>query len=174
MAIDFSGPEVNSIELALEAARPGGWQRLDAVVLEPFSTIRPRAGWGLKVPDGQFAASTVDQLYVLIDAAFPVSEPRIVAPAMALGDWPHVERGGVLCLRGTSWAATPGDRVLRAVADAGDVLDLSEADRTAEFAREFATYWGQYASSGADTPLFIALMAPNPPDAEIFFARCAG
>lgn len=171
MAVDFSGPDVESIELALEAARPGGWQRLDAAALEAFPTIRTRAGWVLSVPDGQFAASTADQLYILIDAAFPASEPRIVAPALELGQWPHVEPGGVLCLRRTSWAATSGDRVLRALADAGEVLDLSEADRTAEFAREFAAYWGQFASSSADAPRFIALMAPNPPDAEIFFAR---
>lgn len=167
MSIDFSGPDVNSIELALEAARPGGWRRLDAAALDTF--IRPRAGWALSVPAGQFAASNVDQLYVLIDAAFPASEPRIVAPSLELGGWPHVEPGGVLCLRRTSWTATPGDRVLRALADAGEVLDLSEAERTVEFVREFGAYWGQLLSAEA-TP-FIALMAPNPPDAEIFFAR---
>lgn len=167
MGVDFSGPEVNSIELAFEAVRPGGWRRLDAAALDTF--IRPRAGWVLSVPAGQFAASKVDQLYVLIDTEFPASEPRIVSPSLELGEWPHVEPGGLLCLPRTSWAAPPGDRVLRALADAGEVLDLSEAERTAEFAREFGAYWAQLLST--DAPPFIALMAPNPPDAEIFFAR---
>jgi len=170
MAVDFSGPEVESIELTLEDARPGGWRRLDAGTLNQFSGMR--AGWTLSVPDGQFAAASVDQLYVLIDTTFPASEPRILAPKLKLGDWPHVEPGGLVCLKQTSWAATAGDRVLQALDYAAVVLNFSEAERGTEFGREFAAYWRQFVSNSANPPpLFITLMPPHPANAEILFTR---
>lgn len=171
MALDYSGADVHSIELALQDARAGGWHRLSERVLAEFGTIAPRAGWVLPVPKGQFAAGAVERLYVLIDKKFPASEPRIVAPDLKLGEWPHVESGGVLCLRRTSWAATPGERVARVLADASVVLDYSEQQRAAEFAREFVSYWAQLATAATDAPLFLTLMPPTPEHAEIYFAR---
>ncbi|MDB6086701.1 MAG: hypothetical protein JWN43_4582, partial [Gammaproteobacteria bacterium] len=171
MAVDYSGDDVQSIEQALQAARPGGWWRLDAATLGRFSGIDPRAGWSLAVPNGRFASPGVDRLYVLIDAAFPYSEPRVVAPALKLGDWPHIEADGVLCLTPTRWDASPGDRAVGMLDYAAEVLNMGDARRKEEFAREFVAYWGQLASAGPDVPFFVTLMAPQATSRELFFAR---
>src|SRR6185437_1245076 len=172
MLVDFSGSAVASIERTLEEARPGGWWRLGAGTVKEFSSFQMRAGWALRAQADQFAAAAVDQLYVLIDTAFPASEARIVAPRLKLGDWPHIEPGGLICLRATSWAASPGDRVRQALAYAEEVLNLGEAERATEFAREFAAYWRQFVSAEANSPpLFITLMPPRPADAEVFFVQ---
>lgn len=167
---DFTDEGAQSIERSLEAARPGTWTRLSGETLRGFEGIRPRAGWSLKVPAGWFESAQVDRLFVLIDTEFPRSEPRIVAPALELGDWPHVESAGVLCLKPTTWEAAPGDRVVGALNYAAKVLNLEEAERNREFAREFVAYWGQLASSAAEASL-VSLILPRPPSREIAFAR---
>lgn len=172
MPVDFSGPDVESIEQTLEEARPGNWRRLGGRTVQEFASLQMRAGWSLRVHARQFEAAAVDQLYVLIDTAFPASEARIVAPRLKLGDWPHIEPYGLVCLRATSWAASPGDRVRQALAYAEEVLNLGEAERATEFAREFSAYWQQFVSAEANPPpLFITLMPPHPVDTEVFFAR---
>jgi hypothetical protein len=170
---DFTGEAVQSIERSLEAARPGTWRRLTGAMLDGFEGVRPRAGWSLQVPEGQFESTRVDRLMVLIDGEFPNSEPRIVAPALKLGDWPHVEAGGVLCLRPTTWEASAGDRVVVALKYAAEVLNLDEAERNREFAREFVAYWDQRASPASEARLFVTLMPPEPPSREIVFARAS-
>jgi hypothetical protein len=169
MAVDFSGPAIELIEEALQDERPGGWQRLDAAALDQFTGIAPRAGWILPVLKGQFAASTVDRLLVLVDHVFPASDPRIAAPDLKIGEWPHVESGGLLCLRGTARAAPAGDRVRRAIADAADVLDMDAAARADDFAREFINYWRHFTTEGA--PRFVTLMAPQAVAGDVYFVR---
>ncbi|MBU8974790.1 ThiF family adenylyltransferase [Lysobacter sp. MMG2] len=111
----------------------------------------------------------------MLDIDFPRSEPRIIAPqAAAIGApaWPHVEKGGVLCLSATRFSAPAGQRALTVLQDALDVLDLDDAGRVAEFRRELAAYWSQRVGSGADTGL--ALLRAEPVDRDIFYHRGPG
>jgi ThiF family len=108
---------------------------------------------------------------VLIDTEFPNSEPRIAAPALNLGEWPHVESNGVLCLRPTTRDAAPGDRVVGALNYAAEVLNLDEGERHREFALEFAAYWGHLASPASEVSLFVTLMPPESPSRELVYAR---
>jgi hypothetical protein len=171
MTVNFSGADVQSIEEALEKHRPGQWRRLGAAALEQHSALMPRAGWQLDVPAGQFACSSVDRLLLLIDHAFPKSEPRVVSSSLQIGSWPHVEsNSGVLCLRRTLWSASAGDRAVATIADAGALLDFDAARRKVEFDREFAAYWGYLVSAGG--PTFMTLTAPQPQSREIHFAKC--
>jgi hypothetical protein len=168
---DFSGADVQSIEEALERHRPGAWRRLKAADLEQISALIARAGWSLAVPVGQYAHERVDRLLLIIDRAFPKSEPRVIVPSLKLGEWPHVEKDGVLCLRRTSWGASAGDRAITSTADASSLLNYDEPRRRQEFAREFSAYWAQLLSQTEAGPLFMTLTASGPPTREVFFAR---
>ena len=169
--MDFSGADIQSIEEAFQTHRAGGWRRLDAATLAQHPALLVRAGWHLDVPQGQFTGAPVDRLLLLLGHAFPKSELRVVAPALKLGDWPHVESGGVLCLRRTSWSASAGDRAIANIADACEILDFDEARCKAEFAREFSAYWVHMLSAGSAAPTFMTLMAPEARSREIFFAK---
>jgi hypothetical protein len=169
--VDFSGADVQSIEEALERHRPGAWRRLKAADLEQRSGLMARAGWRLEVPPGQFAVEGVDQLLLIIDRAFPKSEPRVIVSSLKLGEWPHVEKDGVLCLRRTSWGASAGDRAITSIADASSLLNYDESRCRQEFAREFSAYWTQLLSQTEVGPIFMTLTAPGPPTREVFFAR---
>jgi hypothetical protein len=171
MALDFSGTDVADIEAALEAQRPGGWRRLNAAILEQYSNIDPRAGWRVAVPAGQFLCDKVDHLHLLIDSAFPASDPRVVAPQLGVGDWPHVEPRGLLCLVRRTWSVTADVRAISALGDAAAVLQLNDEDRRREFSREFVAYWIQMLSQNPNGPLFLSLVDPSGASREIYFAR---
>ncbi len=169
--VDFSGADVQSIEEALERHRPGAWRRLKAADLEQRSALMARAGWSLAVPAGQFAREGVDRLLLIIDRAFPKSEPRVIVSSLKLGEWPHVEKDGLLCLRRTSWRACAGDRAITSIVDASSLLNYDEPRRRQEFAREFSAYWTQLLSQTEVGPLFMTLTAPGPPTRDVFFCK---
>ncbi|MGH8121850.1 MAG: E2/UBC family protein, partial [Rudaea sp.] len=166
--MDYSGDAAAAIETALEKQRPGGWRRLAVGDLAQSRAQGLRAGWRLTVPAGQVLCPGVDHLIVAVDQAFPSSQPRVFAP-QADNDysWPHVESGGLLCLPATRFDVNADDRVLQHLVWACDLLNLSEARRREEFAREFTTYW-LHRASGKE-PLIVSLIKPEGPSREIVY-----
>jgi hypothetical protein len=101
-------------------------------------------GWRVDVPRGALQMTEVDHLILVIDAAYPNSQPRIIVPAAGSDfRWPHVEPGGLLCLRASRRDAPSAQRIRFHLDDATQLLDLPAAQRQVEFEREFASYWSQ-------------------------------
>lgn len=112
----------------------------------------------------------MDHAYLVLDADFPLSEPRIIVPQATPGTapaWPHVEAGGLLCLSTTRFVDAAGRRALTALQDAFDVLDLDEVAKAAEFRREFLSYWSQRVNASASDG--FALLRGDGVDRDIFF-----
>lgn len=168
--MDFDGADVAAIESALDAQRPGGWCRLGEKTLAQYLGIGPRAGWRVDVPRGQVALPGIDHFLLLIDSAFPWSEPRVIAPqATADFTWPHVERGGLLCLKRTRYDAGAADRALACLSYACELLNYGERKRREEFAREFSAYWNQKLPEKRPGPLFLSLVVPGSASRDIFY-----
>lgn len=171
MRLNFLTPHAESIELALADARPGGWRRARQQEFERLPKGSSwQAAWRVDLPRNQLAIGCVDHAYLVLDADFPLSEPRIIAPQAAPGKapaWPHVEAGGLLCLSTTQFTDAAGRRAVTVLQDAYDVLDLDEVARTAEFRREFISYWSQRVNASASDGL--ALLRGDGVDRDIFF-----
>lgn len=105
-----------------------------------------------------------------IDAAFPNSQPRILAPA-AGGDysWPHTEQAGLLCLRSSKNAAPIADRVVTHLCDAEELLSFSETKRRQEFEREFTAYWSHRATKNSDHARVWSLVTPGGMTREVAY-----
>jgi len=111
----------------------------------------------------------VDCAYLVLDADFPLSEPRVIVPQAAPGKapaWPHVEAGGLLCLSTTKFTDAAGRRALTVLQDAYDVLDMGEGAKAVEFRREFLSYWSRL---NASTSVGLALLRGDGVDRDIFF-----
>ena len=104
-------------------------------------------GWRVNIPAGSFELKEADHLVLAIDAAFPNSQPRVLAPAAGSDySWPHVEQAGLLCLRSSKSAAPIADRVVTHLIDAEELLNFPETKRRQEFEREFTAYWSHRAT----------------------------
>ena len=166
--MDFSRPEVPAIEAALDAGFPGRWRRASKVDLAKYTQLPERIGWRVRVSSDEFSCSGVDHLLVVVDKHFPLTEPRICAPQADRDfTWPHVEPGGLLCLKQTRRDADAGERVLAQLSWARDLLRLDDAERGRDFAREFGAYWAQRLSPAA--PSFVTLANPAAPSREVCF-----
>jgi hypothetical protein len=143
--VDFERPYVASIEEALENQPNlrGRWRRLESVAENPSAVeLRPVAAWKIDLPVGTVACPGVMELWILVAATFPYSQPRIIVSSLREdGTWPHVENSGALCLSRSSVGADPGRRVVQHLADTIDLLNYSDDRRKREFREEFATYW---------------------------------
>jgi hypothetical protein len=159
--VDFSRPEVASVEAALDAHAPGRWRRADENELRKHAKhLRHPIGWRLRVRPDEFACPGIDRMFVWLDDAFPITEPRICAPQSDRNfTWPHVEPGGLLCLKQTERTFDPGERVVAQLNWAFELLRLDGPERESEFAREFAAYWGQRATEKAPRSLSLARAA---------------
>ena len=144
----FDAAYVPDIELALQEQLPGRWRRLNV----PERAAQPLkifcAGWRIDVPAASVRIDGVDHFVVVVDTAFPNSQPRVFAP-QAGSDfrWPHVEAEGLLCLKSTRVVAAPGQRVLQHLLWAEELLNYSDVICQREFEREFVAYWEQRAVS---------------------------
>lgn len=149
------------VEAGLEQEFPGQWQRLDTKELENIQTGYA-IGWRVNIVAGSLELKDVDHLVVAIDHSFPNSQPRILAPAAGSDySWPHVEQGGLLCLRSTKNAAPIRDRVATHINDAMELLNFPEEKRREEFAREFNSYWSLRATNISDGPRVWSLVTPG-------------
>jgi hypothetical protein len=158
------------IELALQEQLPGRWRRLNVAELawQPLHSFC--AGWRIDVPAALVRIHGVDHLVVVVDAAFPNSQPRVFAP-QAGSDfrWPHVEADGLLCLKSTRLVAAPGERVLQHLLWAEELLNYSEVACRREFEREFVAYWNQRSSDKKKRPDVLSLSRPRGESREVFY-----
>ena len=161
---------IAAIETELQSQRPGRWRRMTAEELHRKLTRLFESGWRVEVAEGEIRPAGVNHFFVVIDAAFPNSQPRILAPGMGSDfRWPHVEAEGLLCLRPTSVAAPAADRVRAHLADALELLNYSEEKCTAEFEREFGAYWHQQAIQPQESRSVVSLVKPGGKSRQISF-----
>lgn len=119
-------------------------------------------GWRVNIPAGSLELQEADHLVLAIDAAFPNSQPRVVAPAAGSDyNWPHVEQAGLLCLRSSKRAAPIADRVMTHLIDAEELLRFPETKRRQEFEREFAAYWSYRATNSFERARVWSLVTPG-------------
>jgi hypothetical protein len=121
----------------------------------------------MNVASGAVACPGVDHFLLLIDSAFPQSQPRVVAPqANREYSWPHVEPGGLLCLKSTMVNSNSGQRLLQHICWAQELLNFPEEIRRREFKREFSAYWNYRISKPGKIDV-LSLLVPNGSSREI-------
>jgi hypothetical protein len=170
--LQFGVPAVSPIESTLATERPGGWRRARPAELDGLAQLGFTAAWRVDMPKAWHVHPAVDHVLVGIDAAFPWSEPRAVAPQAVqrgVAPWPHVESQGVLCLKTTRYSAAPGARVMTVLQDVLELLQMDARLRLAEFQREIYAYWSHHATRGA--PDGSSLVDLHGPDRELVFWR---
>lgn len=161
---------ITAIEAEIQSQRAGRWRRLTTEELHQQSPHAFDSGWRVEVAEGEIRPAGVDHLLVVIDAAFPNSQPRILAPGMGSDfRWPHVEPKGLLCLRPTSVAAPAADRIRLHLGDALELLNYPEHKCSAEFEREFGAYWAQQAIRSQDSLRVVSLVKPGGKSRQVFF-----
>lgn len=116
----------------------------------------------------------VDCLTALVDAWFPDTQPRIVAHGITEGAkvWPHVEGDGLLCLKSTRRGADAGERIVRHLDWALELLKFSADQRRREFQREFGSYWGRCCDKRSARTVY-SLVNPQGPSREINYGSAA-
>ncbi|MBZ2436831.1 hypothetical protein INP48_01710 [Xanthomonas perforans] len=88
----------------------------------------------------------IDHVVVGINAAFPFSDPVVVALQGVAKDaphWPHIDPTGNVCLGRLRYSSPAATRILSTLQDALTVLEMTEEEREAEHRREFLSYWAQ-------------------------------
>lgn len=101
------------------------------------------AGWGVEIEvDGQTL-----HFHVLIDGQFPYSAIRVAYRSQEVYlRWPHVERGGVLCLPRIPAPSDAVEAAIQAALENGLTLVKQCQDAKfveEEFRREFLSYWSR-------------------------------
>jgi hypothetical protein len=161
---------IAAIEAELQRQRPGRWRRLIAEELNQGALRLFQSGWRVDISQNEIRPTEVDHFLVVIDAAFPNSQPRILAPGMGSDfRWPHVEPQGFLCLRPTSVAASAADRVRIHLGDALELLNYTEEKCATEFEREFGAYWSHQAIRPDESLRVVSLVKPGGKSRQVFF-----
>lgn len=164
----FSTPEIVSIETILRQRLSTPWRRLDVAELRLQPVANPAAGWEVSLPPDSVAHPNVDHLWLVIDRAFPRSQPRIIAPQAANDPpWPHVEEGGLLCLNATRLSVAPDVRAFRHLGWAQELLSYTDDECRREFEREFYAYWDHRLSKPQRSSAILSLLAPQGPSRRI-------
>lgn len=161
---------ITAIESELNQWCQGRWQRLTAEQMR-LDTLRFfAAGWRIDLNEGTIRSPEVTHLLLVVDAAFPNSQPRVFAPGMGSDyRWPHVEQHGLLCLRPTSVVSPIGDRVCLHLEDTLELLNYSDDKCAVEFEREFGAYWSQQARQPNENPRVISLVKPGGKSRQVTF-----
>lgn len=140
----------------------------DELVAQPLLNLC--AGWCIDLRADAVRCEGVERLLVVVDHAFPRSQPRVVVCRTGAGaNWPHIDSDGVLCLKSSKLASDPGDRVMQHLQWAHQLLNFSEIDCRSEFEREFVAYWGNRCVLKNDRPSVVSLLNPDGGAREIFF-----
>lgn len=146
---DFSSNHVADMEATFAQRWPGGWRRLSAHECGKLADAYC-AGWLIDLPRNDHGHPLVGYGWVLMDKDFPLTDLRVAVPEAAkkgAPPWPHVENEGLLCLTARPANLTTARRLELAVSDAVKVLQFDDATRTAEFEREFLSYWNRRISN---------------------------
>lgn len=167
----MASPEaITAIGAALDPWCPGRWRRLTAEEMRPAPLRLFDVGWRIDLGENAVRSPEVAHFLLVVDSAFPNSQPRVFAPGMGSDyRWPHVEEHGLLCLRPTSVAAPMGDRVHLHLDDALRLLNFSDDKCSAEFEREFGSYWSQQAIQPRQTLRVVSLVKPGGKSRQVQF-----
>ena len=149
---------------------PGVWRRLTNAELKQLPLSKPSSGWRIDLDVGAVKYDGIDHLFIAVDAAFPNSQPRVLAP-QAGSDfrWPHVEEKGLLCLKSTRLSVAPAQRILQHIAWAHELLNYGDVQCQQEFEREFSAYWDHRSSDKSKLPMFFSMVAPGGKSREIVY-----
>ncbi len=124
----------------------------------------------MNIPAGSLELQEADHLVLAIDTVFPNSQPRILAPSAGSDySWPHIERGGLLCLRSSKNSAPIADRVVTHLRDAEELLNFPETKRRHEFEREFTAYWSHRATDSSERARVWSLVTPGGVTREVAY-----
>lgn len=171
LPLNFSASYIGEIEQGLGKATPGGWRRLRADEADIYAGFRLEAAWRVEMPSG-LRHPLIDHVVVGVDAAFPYSDPVVIAlqgVSKGAPRWPHIDPNGVLCLARYRYSSPATARVLSALQDAVTVLDMLEDERDAEHRREFLAYWSQQAKP-ADVA-YLCILDGAPQSRDIVYYR---
>lgn len=161
---------ISAIEAELQSQRPGRWRRLSAEELHQELWGHFQHGWRVEIAQGEIRAVGVGHFFIVIDAAFPNSQPRVFVPEMGSSfQWPHVEPKGLLCLRPTLVTAPAADRIRLHLSDALELLNYPDEKCAAEFEREFGSYWSQLAIGPQERPRVVSLVKPSGKSRQVAF-----
>lgn len=160
------------VAAALDAHSPGHWRSLSVAELQhvprPVDVLAWSAGWRLQIPENWVRCACISYLFLLVDSAFPRSQPRIAAPEVQPEwTWPHVESGGILCLRKSALQASLDERIRDHLAWAFQLLNYTDQEVRHEFEREFATYWALHRTSGSRVPHALTILEPRRKTREV-------
>lgn len=161
-ALFDSGSAFDQMKLVLTRWLRDNLENVRSLPIAAMGDYAPHfvAGWVVEIAHkGERYA-----LNILLDGQFPYTPIRIALRSMDVYlKWPHVERGGLLCLPRLSAPATNLDAVIRTTI--GDALILIEncanPDYVAdEFRREFVSYW-DHAAHEKSKPFYSLLDLTN-------------
>ncbi|MCF5933778.1 ThiF family adenylyltransferase, partial [Xanthomonas perforans] len=127
-------------------SRPGSWRRLRPEEEGAFTGFGLVAAWRVDIPANWHRHPLIDHVVVGINAAFPFSDPVVVALQGVAKDaphWPHIDPTGNVCLGRLRYSSPAATRILSTLQDALTVLEMTEEEREAEHRREFLSYWAQ-------------------------------
>lgn len=150
---------------------PGAWTRLDPSEQSVFAPFGLVAAWRVAMPQDWHGHPLIDHVVVGINAAFPFSDPLVIAlQGIAKGapPWPHIDPTGNVCLRRLRYSSPAATRVLTMLEDTRDVLAMPEEERQAEHRREFLAYWAQQGEP--NQPLYLCLMDDAHRSREIVYS----
>lgn len=166
------------IKTGLKEFRPSQCHPLSQEELKELSELSKNSfskGWRVDVPVDSLRITGVDHFILAIDKHFPNSQPRVFAPGAGSDyRWPHVEKGGLLCLPSSSCQALVADRIIYHLRNAEKLLNYSEAECQKEFEREFASYWvncsePESRDEGIDKVAVLSLVTPRGVEREICY-----
>lgn len=165
-----SATDIAAIEATLDHWCPTRWRRLTTEEMRPAPLPLFHSGWRIELPKGAVRPPGVGYFLLFVDAAFPNSQPRVLAPDMGSDYcWPHVEPKGLLCLRPTSIVAPAGDRVRVHLDDALELLNWPDDKCMAEFEREFSSYWAHQAITPDGSRRLLSLVKPGGKSRQLAF-----
>jgi hypothetical protein len=165
-----SATDIASIEATLDHWCPTRWRRLTTEEMLPAPLPLFHIGWRIELHEGAVRPPGVGYFLLFVDAAFPNSQPRVLAPDMGSDyRWPHVEPKGLLCLRPTSIVAPAGDRVRVHLDDALELLNWPDDKCMAEFEREFSSYWAHQAITPDGSRRLLSLVKPGGKSRQLAF-----
>jgi hypothetical protein len=165
-----SAETLAAVEAELDNWCPGQWRRLFAEEMRSDPLPLFLSGWRIELAEGAVRTPSVGHFQLVVDAAFPNSQPRVFAPDMGSDyRWPHVELKGLLCLRPTSIVASVGDRIRVHLNDALELLNWPDDKCVVEFEREFGSYWAHQAIKPAENLRLLSLVKPGGKSRQLAF-----
>lgn len=165
-----SAEAIASIEAELDQWCPGHWRRLSVEEMQTDYLPLFHSGWRIEIAEGVVRPSGMTHFLLVVDGAFPNSQPRVLAPDMGSDyRWPHVEAKGLLCLQPTSIVAPAGDRVRAHLDDALELLNWPDEKCMAEFEREFGSYWAHQAITPDGNLRLLSLVKPGGKSRQLAF-----